>query len=185
MLSQRIEQFLIDRADQAYQNAPSWASALEAAVMAMAASLTNGGRLLTAGWSASLPTAQLWTHVLTHGLERDRPALPAWTLSSDGHEGSLSRQLMAHGNEDDLLVIWSLKGQDLALIKLAEVAQEKGMTVVGVAGGDGSGLIQTLQDTDVALALGLESAAAVLHAQSLIALAMCSALDLQLMGDEP
>lgn len=185
MLSQRIEQFLIDRADQAYQNAPSWAPALEAAVMAMAASLTNGGRLLTAGSMSTLATAQMWTHMLTHGLERDRPALPAWTLLADGHEVGLSRQLMAHGNEDDLLVIWSLKGQEPALVKLAEVAQEKGMTVVGVAGGAGATLVETLQDTDVALAIGLESSASILHAQCLIALAMCSALDLQLMGDEP
>lgn len=184
MLLQKIEQFFIDRADQTYQYAPSWAPCVESATLAIVACLTNGGRIFSTGGPICEKISLYWVDCLIHGLDRERPALPAWALETNSDSHAVNRQLMANSTEEDVLVLWSLLGQEPFLLRLVETAQEKGMTVIAITGNRGSLLLDALQDTDVAISLDLEKTSAIVNTQSLLALSLCMALDLQLMGDQ-
>src|SRR5574344_1418632 len=91
MLEQRIQQHFIDSADLKYQAAQALSAPISAAVQALLACITGGGKILACGAGASASQAQLLASLCVSGFERDRPELAAVALSSDsGFLGSMS-----------------------------------------------------------------------------------------------
>jgi D-sedoheptulose 7-phosphate isomerase len=117
MLDQRIQQHFIDSADLHYQVAEALAKPVDAAVQAVLACVTGGGKVLTAGMGASSAMAQYLALLLVGGFERARPGLAAMALASDGlmatawpEGGALARQVRALGQTGDVLVLISADG---------------------------------------------------------------------------
>ena len=77
MLDLRIQQHFIDSADLHYQVAETLAKPVDAAVQAVLASLTGGGKVLVGGMGSSSALAQYLVNLLVGGFERDRPCLAA------------------------------------------------------------------------------------------------------------
>ena len=73
MLVQRVQQQFIDSADVAYQCADALGAAVDAAIGAILATITGGGKVLVCGVGSGSALAQLMVNHLLHGLERDRP----------------------------------------------------------------------------------------------------------------
>ena len=80
MLDLRIQQHFIDSADLHYQVAQGLAKPVEAAVQAVLACVTGGGKVLTAGMGPSTGLAQYLASLLVGGFERERPGLSALAL---------------------------------------------------------------------------------------------------------
>jgi len=83
MLEQRIEQHFIDSADLKYQAAQVLSKPIAAAVQAILASVTSGGKVLACGNGGSAADAQHFAAEFVGRYERERPELAAIALTTD------------------------------------------------------------------------------------------------------
>jgi D-sedoheptulose 7-phosphate isomerase len=198
MLEQRIQQHFIDSADLKYQAAQALSQPIAAAVQAMLACVTGGGKILACGGGVSASDAQLFASLCVAGFERDRPELAAVALVSDGGllgaVGSigaggnatqyLARQVRALGQPGDLLLVMSVSGNDVAVQEAVDAAHERDMMVVVLSGHTGGNLAARVRETDVLICVPHERAARVRETHTLILHCLVDGVDAQLLGDQ-
>jgi len=123
----------------------------------------NGSKLLLCGNGGSAADCQ---HIATELMIRlshhiQRPALPAIALTTDtsnltaggndiGFENVFARNVEGLGNKGDVLIAISTSGNSGNVIKAVEMAQKKGMKVIGLLGGDG-GKLKSIVDLPVVI----------------------------------
>ncbi len=111
----------------------------------LAAVLTGGGRLLTAGNGGSAAQAQHLTSELVGRYRDDRPPFSAIALCAEsssvtaiandyGADDVFARQVRAHGRSGDVLVAISTSGRSPNVVAAAAAAREVGLTVWGLTG---------------------------------------------------
>jgi D-sedoheptulose 7-phosphate isomerase len=193
MLLQRIQQQFIDSADLKYQCAQNLAPAVEAAIQAVLASVTGGGKVLACGNGASAAAAQHFAASFIGRYERDRPELAAMSLSADAAVLSgiandfdaraiYARQVRALGHAGDVLLALSTTGNSANVLAAVEAAHERDMTVVALTGTRGGRLAQLLRDTDVQVCVPHELPARILEVHHLVLHCICDGVDAQLLG---
>src|ERR1700712_3056390 len=105
MLEQRIQQHFIDSADLKYQAAQILSKPIAAAVQAILACVTSGGKVLACGNGGSAADAQHFSAEFVGRFERERPELAAISLTTDtsiltgrggGKIGQLLRETDVH-----------------------------------------------------------------------------------------
>jgi D-sedoheptulose 7-phosphate isomerase len=187
----RIQQHFIDSADLQYQMSETLAKPLDAAVQALLASVTGGGKVLVAGLGASMALAQYLSSLLVGGFERERPSLAALTLGADAvwatawpSEDALARQVQALGQAGDVLVLISTHGEEAPLALAVQAAHEREMTVVAITGGTGGSTARALRETDVHVCVPHDRAARVREVQQLALHCLCDGIDTQLLGEQ-
>lgn len=195
MLEQRIQQHFFDIADLEYQSAESLARPIAAAAQALIGCITAGGKPLVCGVGGAAALAQHFCAALLGRFERERPALAALALSTDGvllgalggasgEQAVFAKQVLALGQPGDvLLLIDSVPGSAL-LLAAARAAHERDMSVIALSAHGNTALAQALAETDVLVAIAHERAARVLELQLLVLHCLCDAVDLQLMGEQ-
>jgi D-sedoheptulose 7-phosphate isomerase len=186
MLDLRIQQHFIDSADLHYQVAEALAKPVDAAVQAVLASVTGGGKVLVAGQGPSAALAQYLAQLLVGGFERERPGLAAVALSAEAWpaEDHLARQVRALGQTGDVLVLISPDGQENALLQAVHAAHEREMTVLALTGGQGGAVGKQLRETDVHVGVPHERGARIREVQHLVLHCLCDAIDTQLLGEQ-
>jgi len=191
MLDQRIQQHFIDSADLHYQVAEALAKPVDAAVQAVLACVTGGGKVLTAGMGASSAMAQYLALLLVGGFERARPGLAAMALASDGLMASawpdgraLALQVRALGQTGDVLVLISADGEEGALVEAVQAAHEREMTVLALTGQNGGALGRQMRETDVYVGVPHDRVARIREVQHLVPHCLCDAIDTQLLGEQ-
>ena len=187
----RIQQHFIDSADLHYQVSEALAKPLDAAVQALLASVTGGGKVLVAGLGASMALAQYLSSLLVGGFERERPGLAALTLGADAvwatawpSEDALAHQLQALGQAGDVLVLISAHGEEVPLVLAVQAAHEREMTVLAMTGGTGGAAARALRETDVHVCVPHERAERVREVQQLALHCLCDGIDTQLLGEQ-
>ena len=187
----RIQQHFIDSADLQYQVSEVLAKPLDAAVQALLASVTGGGKVLVAGLGASMALAQYFSSLLVGGFERERPGLAALSLGADAvwasvwpGEDALARQVQALGQAGDVLVLITTNGEEVPLVLAVQAAHEREMTVLAVTGGTGGAAAKALRETDVHVCVPHERAARVREVQQLALHCLCDGIDTQLLGEQ-
>lgn len=194
MLEQRIEQHFIDSADLKYQAAQVLSKPIAAAVQAMLACVTSGGKVLACGNGGSAADAQHFAAEFVGRFERERPELGAIALTTDtsiitaianDYDFSVifSRQVRALGASGDVLLALSTSGNSANVLKAIEAAHERDMVVVGLTGRGGGKMAQLLRDTDVYICVPHERTARIQEVHSLALHCICDAVDAQLLGD--
>lgn len=124
---------------------------ITAAGQLLANTLQQGGKILLCGNGGSAADCQHIAAELVVRYERERLALPAMALTTDssiltahsndiGFEGVFARQVEAFGNAQDCLIAISTSGKSPNIIKAAEAALRKGLSVIALTGGDGGSL---------------------------------------------
>lgn len=191
MLDLRIQQHFIDSADLHYQVAEGLAKPVDAAVQAVLACVTGGGKVLTAGLGTSNGLAQYLASLLLGGFERERPGLSALALSADAMMASLwsedlglAHQVRALGQTADVLILISADGAEPALLSAAQAAHEREMTVVALTGRQGGALSRQLRETDVHVCVPHERVARIREVQHLVLHCLCDGIDAQLLGEQ-
>ena len=191
MLDLRIQQHFIDSADLHYQVAEGLAKPVDAAVQAVLACVTGGGKVLTAGLGTSNGLAQYLASLLLGGFERERPGLSAWALSADAMTASLwsenqglANQVKALGQTGDVLVLISADGSEQALVEAVQAAHDREMTVVALTGRQGGTLSRQLRETDVHVCVPHERVARIREVQHLVLHCLCDGIDTQLLGEQ-
>jgi D-sedoheptulose 7-phosphate isomerase len=123
-------------------------SAILAASLQMAKAFHRGRKLLVCGNGGSATDAQHIAVEFMHPITVGRKALPAICLANDmamvtavandvGFDDVFSRQVIALGNEGDVLLGVSTSGNSRNLVHAFATAQRMKMTTIGFAGSDG------------------------------------------------
>ncbi|MFF1648223.1 D-glycero-beta-D-manno-heptose 1-phosphate adenylyltransferase [Streptomyces sp. NPDC058240] len=111
----------------------------------LATRLQRGGRLLAAGNGGSAAEAQHLTSELVGRLRDDRQPLSAIALHAEtsavtaigndyGYDEVFARQVRAHGRPGDILLLLSTSGRSRNVLRAAEAAHERGLTVWALTG---------------------------------------------------
>lgn len=189
MLEQKIQQHFIDSADLKYQCAQPMEQPIAAAVQALLVCITGGGKILTAGAGVCVLHAQWFASLCVQGFERERPELAALALQpSMGAEGIgpqfLAQQVRALGHAGDVLLLFSVQGQEPGLLAALEVAQERDMVVIAMTGARSGSLGAQMREMDVLVAVPHERPARVHEVHGLIVHCLCDGIDAQLLGEQ-
>ena len=195
MPEQRTPQQFIDSADLKYQWAQSLARPIEEATQALLACITGGGKVMTCGNGASGALAQYMAALMVGGLERARPELPALALGTDAatltavarrgeYADVFAAQVRALGNPGDALLLLSTNGNTVNLVRAAQAAHERDISVIALTGRGGGELGRVLRDTDVHVCIPHERTPRIHEAHQLVLHCLCDGLDVQLLGNE-
>lgn len=195
MLEQRIHQQFVDSADLKYQWAQALARPVAEATQALADCVTEGRKVLACGNGASGALAQYLAALMIGGLERARPELPALALGTDAatltavarrgeFADAFAAQVRALGGPGDVLLVLSSNGNAVNLVRAAQAAHEREMSVIALTGHGGGELGRMLRETDVHVCVPNERTPRIHEAHQLVLHCLCDGLDLQLLGDE-
>ncbi len=195
MLEQRIEQHFIDSADLKYQAAQVLSKPIAAAVQAVLASVTNGGKVLVCGNGGSAADAQHFAAEFVGRFERERPELAAIALTTDSSiltaiandydfNVVFSRQVRALGQPGDVLLAISTSGNSANVLAAIDAAHEREMVVVGLSGRNGGKMASALRETDVHIIVPHERTARIQEVHLLTLHCICDAVDHQLLGEQ-
>lgn len=195
MVLQRIQQQFIDSADIQYQCAQSLAPAVEAALTAILASVTGGGKVLACGNGASVGLVEAFASAFVGRFERDRPELAALALGSNAAvftglynafdaRSVYARQVRALGQPGDTLLVVTSLSQAPEILGAVEAAHEREMTVIALCGARAGALGQLLKDTDVLVCVPSERLPRIHEAHQVVLHCICDGVDVQLLGDD-
>jgi len=195
MLEQRIEQHFIDSADLKYQAAQVLSKPIAAAVQAILACVTNGGKVLICGNGGSAADAQHFAAEFIGRFERERPELAAIALTTDSSiltaiandydfNVIFSRQVRALGQPGDVLMAISTSGNSANVLAAIDAAHEREMVVVGLSGRNGGKMTGALRETDVHICVPHERTARIQEVHLLTLHCICDAVDHQLLGEQ-
>lgn len=195
MLEQRIQQHFIDSADLKYQAAQVLSKPIAAAVQAILACVTNGGKVLICGNGGSAADAQHFAAEFIGRFERERPELAAIALTTDSSiltaiandydfNVIFSRQVRALGQPGDVLMAISTSGNSANVLAAIDAAHEREMVVVGLSGRNGGKMTSALRETDVHICVPHERTARIQEVHLLTLHCICDAVDHQLLGEQ-
>lgn len=133
----------------------------------VAATLTRvfreGGRVYSCGNGGSMCDAMHFAEELSGRFRRDRAPLPALAISDPGHlsctandfgwEHVFSRFLEGHARAGDALLAISTSGKSANVLRAAEAARARGVTVIALTGPEQSQLA-ALADIELAVWTG-------------------------------
>ncbi len=195
MLEQRIQQHFIDSADLKYQSAQALTKPIAAAIQAVLACVTSGGKVLACGNGGSAADAQHFAAEFVGRFERERPELGAIALTTDssiltavGNDYDFnqvfSKQVQALGQPGDVLIAITTSGNSANVLAAVEAAHEREMTVVALTGRGGGRMGQALRETDVHICVPHERTARIQEVHLLTIHCLCDGVDAQLLGDQ-
>lgn len=195
MLEPRIQQHFFEGADLLYQVAEHLSHPLAEAAQLCVGSLTSGGKLLLGGTGGAQALARLMGTALTRRLERERPPLAAVVLETEATPYPVAGLvdeagttawlggLRALGQPGDVLVLFSLSGDDPAAAAALAQAHALEMSVVLFGAGLSAPWPALLAEADVWIAVPHERALRAMELQLLALHALCDAIDVQLLGE--
>ena len=195
MLEQRIEQHFIDSADLKYQAAQVLSKPIAAAISAVLASVTSGGKVLACGNGGSAADAQHFAAEFVGRFERERPELGAIALTTDSsiltaisndysYDPVFAKQVRALGQSGDVLLAITTSGNSANVLLAIEAAHERDMTVVALTGRGGGKMNQALRETDVHICVPHERTARIQEVHLLTIHCICDGVDIQLLGEQ-
>lgn len=194
MLEQRIEQHFIDSADLKYQAAQTLSKPLAAAVQAVLACVTSGGKVLACGNGGSAADAQHFAALFVGRFERERPELGAIALTTDSSiitaigddnfDQVFAKQVRALGQPGDVLLAISTNGNASNVLAAIAAAHERELSVVALTGQGGGKIGQTLRETDVHVCVPHDRTARIQEVHVLALHCLCDGVDSQLLGEQ-
>jgi D-sedoheptulose 7-phosphate isomerase len=195
MLEQRIEQQFIDSADLKYQAAQVLSKPIAAAVQALLACFTSGGKVLACGNGGSAADAQHFAAEFVGRFERERPELGAIALTTDSSiltaiandydfNQIFVKQVRALGQPGDVMLAISTSGNSANILAAIEAAHEREMTIVAMTGKGGGKIGMALRDTDVHICVPHDRTARIQEVHLLVLHCLCDGVDTQLLGEQ-
>lgn len=161
----------------------------------MVNALINGNKILCCGNGGSAGDAQHFSAELLNRYERERPPLPALSLTTDtstltsisndySFDQVFSKQIRALGQAGDILLAISTSGNSANIIAAIEIAHDREIPVVALTGKNGGKLRELLSDNDVEICVPAKVTARIQEVHLLIIHCLCDLIDTQLFGDE-
>ena len=157
--------------------------------------LLADGKILACGNGGSASDAQHFAAEMIGRFERERPELPAISLSTDtsiltaiandyAFEQVFAKQVRALGGKGDVLLAISTSGNSANVIAAIGAAHERDMRVVALTGKGGGRIGTMLTADDSHLCVPHERTARIQEVHLLMIHCLCDAIDNALLGDE-
>ncbi len=161
---------------------------IQTAAQMLTICLLNGNKILACGSGPSAALAQLFVTQLVHRFETERPALPAIALNADscllsavatdcGFDEAYAKQIRALGLRGDILLVLAGDGNNRVLIKAAEAALSRDMTIIALTGGDGGEIAGLLGPSDVEVRVPSTHISRILEVNLLCLQCLCDLID--------
>ena len=158
---------------------------MEGAFTLIQAACNSGQTIFACGNGGSAASCQHFTAELVGHYKKERGPKAALSLTTDtsaltaigndyGFEEVFARQLAGLGQRGDVLVVLSTSGKSRNVIRAAEVARTRGISVVALTGAAGSELAEW---ADVCITIPSEGTACVQEMTDIILHIFCEALD--------
>jgi len=191
----RIRSHFADSAKLKQEAAEVLAPAISRAASLMTESLFADGKILSCGNGGSASDAQHFSAELVGRFERERPELPAISLSTDtslltavandyAFEQVFAKQVRALGTKGDVLLAITTSGNSPNIIAAIAAAHEREMRVVALTGKGGGRAGELLVPEDVHLCVPHGRTMRIQEVHLLIIHCLCDAIDATLLGDD-
>ena len=175
--------------------ADALAPAIARAASLMTDCLFSDGKILACGNGGSASDAQHFSAELVGRFERERPELPAISLSTDtslltaiandyAFEQVFAKQVRALGAKRDVLLAISTSGNSPNIVAAIGAAHEREMRVVALTGKGGGRAGELLAPEDVHVCVPHDRTMRIQEVHLLIIHCLCDAIDATLLGDE-
>jgi D-sedoheptulose 7-phosphate isomerase len=173
--------------------ADALAESIVAAGQVMTESLLADGKILSCGNGGSAADAQHFSSELLNRFEMERPGLPAMALTTDAStvtsisndyafEEIFSKQVLALGRPQDVLLGISTSGNSENVIRAIEAAHERDMRVVALSGRDGGRMAGLFAEGDVEIRVPATRTARIQEVHLLVIHCLCDLIDTTLLG---
>ena len=180
LLSSGLEEHL-----EVFRQLAALAQGIRQAAGVLAASLSQGGKLMLCGNGGSAADSQHLAAELTGRFVKDRRPLAAVALSTDtsaltcigndyGFDEVFARQVTGLGRKGDCLLAISTSGNSRNVARAAETARVAGIRVIGLLGRDG-GVLRGL--CDVAIVVPSATTARIQEAHIFIGHTLCAMVE--------
>jgi len=190
---ERITQHFQDSIDTKQRAMDVLAPSIEQSGEMMVQSLLAGGKILTCGNGGSAGDAQHFSSELLNRFERERPSLPAIALTTDSstltsiandyhYNEIFSKQILALGNNTDILLAISTSGNSANVIQAIKAAHDREMRVVALTGKDGGDMAALLTADDMEIRVPSNVTARIQEVHLLGIHCLCDFIDWQLFG---
>jgi D-sedoheptulose 7-phosphate isomerase len=164
----------------------------QAAAQMIQALLTDR-KILICGNGGSAADAQHFSAELLNRFERERPGLPAISLTTDTStitaigndyhfDDIFSKQVRALGQAGDVLLGISTSGNSRNVIRAIEAAHERGIVCVALNGREGGEIAGLLSGQDVNICVPGSSTARIQEVHGIVIHCLCDLIDYQLLG---
>lgn len=168
-------------------------TAIASAAEKMLDAFKNQGKVLACGNGGSAADAQHLSSELLNRFERERDGLAAIALTTDSstltsiandydYKNIFSRQVLALGNRNDVLVGITTSGNSNNVLAAIEAAHQRGMSVIVLSGNDGDKLPSVLENDDIEIRVPSNSTARIQEVHLLVLHCLCDLIDQQLLG---
>ena len=163
------------------------------AAMLMIQALLSDRKILVCGNGGSAADAQHFSAELLNRFERERPGLPAISLTTDTStitaigndyhfDDIFSKQVRALGQAGDVLLGISTSGNSRNVMRAIEAAHERGIVCVALNGREGGEITGLLAGQDVNICVPGPSTARIQEVHGIIIHCLCDLIDYQLLG---
>jgi phosphoheptose isomerase len=149
--------------------------------------LLSGQSIYSCGIAETAPLSQLFVHYLTSGYQIERPGFPAIDLGClttiNQGDQSLSDSLHIHGENGDILVVFSTGNNNPLLKNAIDAAVQKGIWVLLISAINDDLLSQGLAQQDIEIScadFGNQSLSAM---NFLIIQCLCTLIDNKIFGE--
>ncbi|TPE52333.1 SIS domain-containing protein [Maribrevibacterium harenarium] len=168
---------------------------LEHAAKVLFNCVANGGKVIAVGNATGAVLAQYFTTLMMDRMDRERPGLPAITLTADSntllaitHNDSyhdvFSKQITALGNPGDTLFVIANRGNTSPIIQAIQAAHERKMNLVAITSPDAKNVSSLTSRDDIEIKVNLSGTARVHECQTVIIHTLIDLLERQLFGYE-
>src|SRR5438874_1143687 len=194
-IASRIRAHFAESAELKLAAAEAMAPQIARAATLMTDCLLADGKLLACGNGGSASDAQHFAAEMVGRFERERPELPAISLTTDASiltaiandydfAQVFARQVRALGDAGDILLAISTSGNSGNVVAAVDAAHDRGMRIVALAGKGSGRPGDVVTVDDVHLCVPHTVTARIQEVHLLTIHCLCDAIDASLLGDE-
>jgi len=162
---------------------------------ALAAALKSGKKALACGNGGSAADSQHFAAELVGRFERERPGLPAVSLTTDtsaltaiandyDYDRVFSKQVEALGNEGDVLLAISTSGNSKNVVEAMKAAQARSIVVIALTGRDGGTMGRMCGPRDFHINVAHQRTMRVQEVHLLVVHCLCEVVDNVIFGEK-
>ncbi|MCK5894090.1 MAG: phosphoheptose isomerase [Endozoicomonadaceae bacterium] len=194
----RITSHFSDSIDAKIRSAETLPPLIAQASELIVNALMNENKILSCGNGGSAADAQHFSSEMLNRFERERPSLPAISLTTDSsvltsiandysYNEVFARQIRALGQTEDILLAISTSGKSPNIVQAVQAAHDREMTVIALTGKDGSNMARLLHSEDIEIRVPSTVTARIQEVHLLVIHCLCDLIDESLFGivDQP
>jgi D-sedoheptulose 7-phosphate isomerase len=153
----------------------------------------SDGKVLACGNGGSAANSQHFASGMVNRFEQERPGLAAIALTTDtsiltsiandyAYHQVFARQVSAVGHPGDVLLAISTSGNSESVVRAAQTARERDMSVIALTGRDGGNLAEQMGDSDILICVPADNTARIQEVHLLTIHCLCDVVDSVLLG---